>query len=230
MANAQETIEFESLTPWTGTFLNLDKPRTVSQSANEKAKFSANFETDKDDPEIQRLRAAIVACARQNWPALDVGAAIKSGALQTSLQDGDKLADKAAKDNETPTHKNYQKNRLREWSRGKSVLVARSEFMPPVTIRENGISIALDGQDAIARSRNKFFYAGVKVLFAVRLNAYDAVGATGLPGVNAYLAQVESLGHGAKLIATRDPTDRFKGYRGSEKNEDPTGGDAGSDW
>lgn len=227
MANVQEIVEFKSFKPWTGTFLNLDKPRTVSKSPNEKAKFSANFEIDKDDPEIARLKAAIVACAREKWPALDVGAAIASGKFGIPLSSGDKLADRAAEKSAA-----VGKQRLREWSRGKMVLSARSEFLPPVTIIENGQVVVLDDEQAIARAKHKFFYTGVNVLFAVRLNAYDGVGATGLPGVNAYLAAVESLGTGTPLIARRDPTERFSEYRGLASQEDPTGGApvSASDW
>jgi Protein of unknown function (DUF2815) len=225
MANVQEPTEFQSLKPWLGSFLNLDKPRTVSKSANEKPKFSANFETD-DQSEIDRLKAAIVACARQRWPSLDVGAAIASGRFGVPLSSGDKLAEKAKDKSDREG-----KSRLRDWSRGKQVLIARSEFLPPVTIVENGQVVVLDDEQAIGRVRNKYFFTGANVLFAVRLNAYEAVGANGLPGVNAYLAAVEGLGTGTPLIARRDPTERFREYRGLAKNEDPTGeADAGSDW
>ena len=219
-----EPIEFQSLTPWLGSFLNLDKARTVSKSANEKAKFSANFET-ADEQEINRAKAAIIQCARDKWPALDIGEAIKSGKLGIPLQDGNRLADRAKEKSDREG-----KQRLREWSRGKRVLTARSEFLPPVTIRENGVIVSLEDEQAVGRAKAKFFFTGVDTLFAVRFNAYEAVGANGLPGVNAYLAAVESLGTGARLIARKDPTERFKEYRGLAKDEDPTaGGDAGGD-
>ena len=225
MANVTEVTEFQSLKPWLGSFLNLDQPRTVSKSPNEKAKFSANFETD-DQSEIDRAKAAIMHCAREKWPSLDVGAAIASGKFNVPLSKGDRLADQAIERSERSG-----KKREREWSRGKQVLIARSEFLPPITIREHGQTVALEDQDAVKRIRNKYFFTGANVLFAVRFNAYEAVGATGLPGVNAYLAAVEGLGTGTPLIARRDPTERFREYRGLESQEDPTGGDdAGSDW
>ena len=225
--DVQERIQFDSLVPWTGTFLNLDKPKTISQSSREVPKFSANFEIEKGSTEEARLRAAIVAAARQKWPNLDIGAAIKEGRLHVPLSDGDKLADQAAKNSEASG-----KKRLREWSRGKVVLVARSkdEFPPAVTFRENGHTVECETLDAVARAKGKYLYTGVQVLFGVKFAAYDAVGEDGKPSVVAYLEAVESLGTGERLIAQRDKTERFKGYMGLEKDEDPTGADAGGDW
>ena len=230
--NDERPNEYECSEPWLGSFLNLDKPRTISKSSTEKPKFSANFEIAKDHPDVARLRAAIVACAHEEWPQLDVGAAIKDGRLQVPLSDGDKLADKAARENEDAGHKNYKKNRLREWSRGKSVLIARSEFLPPTVVRENGVAQALADQDAVSRLKNKFFFTGVDCYFAVKLNAYNGVGTNGLPGVNAYLLHTESLGTGTHLIKGRDPTERFSHYRGLATQEDPTRepATADSDW
>ncbi len=225
---ARERIQFDSMVPWTGTFLNLDKPRTISGSAREVPKFSGNFEIEKGSDEEKRVRAAIVEAARQLWPTLDIGAAIREGRLNVPLSDGDKLADKA-KEKSAATGK----SRLREWSRGKVVLIARSkdEYPPAVTIRENGVTTVLETLDAVARAKGKFLYTGVNCLFGVRLNAYEAVGETGKPGVNAYLEAVESLGTGERLIAQKDRAERFKGYIGLEQDHDPTGGEsAGGDW
>ncbi len=227
-SEAREKVQFDSMVPWTGAFLNLDKPRTITQSPREVPKFSSNFEIEKGSPEEKRIRAAIVEAARQLWPNMDVGAAIREGRINVPLSDGDKLADKAKQKSA-----DSGKQRLREWSRGKVVLIARSkdEYPPSVTIRENGQTIALETLDAVSRAKGKFLYTGVQVLFGVKLNAYEAVGADGKPGVNAYLEAVESLGTGERLIATKDRTERFKGYIGLEKNEDPTGGaGADGDW
>ena len=225
-----ERVQFDSMVPWMGTFLNLDKPRTITQSPREVPKFSGNFETDKGSEEEKRIRAAIIECARQQWPGMDIGAAIREGRLNVPLSDGDKLADKAKQKSA-----DSGKSRLREWSRGKVVLIARSkdEYPPACTIRENGQTVVLETLDAVSRAKGKFFYTGVQVLFGVKLSAYDAVGADGKPGVTAYLEAVESLGTGERLIAQKDRTERFKGYIGLEKDEDPTGmstADAGGDW
>lgn len=221
----KERIKFDSHEPWTGTFLNLDKPRTITQSPREVPKFSGNFEIDKGSSEEKRVRAAIVEAARQKWPNMDVGTAIREGRLNVPIADGDKLADKAKQKSE-----DTGKQRLREWSRGKVVLTARSkdEYPPAVTLRENGQTVECETLDAVSRAKGKFLYTGVQVLFGVCLVAYDAVGNDGKPGVAAYLEAVESLGFGTKLIAAKARTDRFKGYVGLEKDEDPTG--SGQDW
>ena len=225
---ARERIQFDSMVPWTGTFMNLDKPKAITQSTRETPKFSGNFEIDKGSTEEKRIRAAIVEAARQLWPNMDVGAAIREGRINVPLHDGDKLADKAKQKSA-----DSGKSRLREWSRGKVVLIARSkdEYPPAVTIRENGKTVECETLDAVARIKGKYLYAGVQALFGVRLNAYEGVGADGKPGVNAYLEAVESLGVGERLIAQKDRTERFRGYVGLEKDEDPTGGaGADSDW
>ena len=227
-SEAQERIQFDSMVPWTGTFLNLDKPRTITQSPREVPKFSANFEIEKGSSEEKRIRAAIVEAARQMWPNMDIGDAIKSGRLNVPLSDGDKLADKASQKSA-----DTGKKRDREWSRGKVVLIARSkdEYPPAVTIRENGATVVCETLDAVSRAKSKFLYTGVQVLFGVKLSAYDAVGADGKPGVTAYLEAVESLGTGDRLIAQKDRTERFSSYIGLEKNEDPTGNaPAGAEW
>ena len=225
---ARERIQFDSMVPWTGTFMNLDKPRTITQSSRETPKFSANFEIEKGSTEEKRIRAAIVEAARQLWPNMDVGAAIREGRINVPLSDGDKLADKAAQKSA-----DTGKKRSRDWSRGKVVLIARSkdEYPPAVTIRENGQTVECETLDAVARAKGKYLYTGVQCLFGVRLNAYEAVGADGKPGVNAYLEAVESLGVGERLIAQKDRTERFRGYVGLEKDVDPTGGvGADNDW
>lgn len=222
---AQERIELDSFEPCIGSFLNLDKPGTITQSPREVPKFSGNFEIEKGSTEEKRWRAAVVKAAQQKWPNMDVGAAIREGRLNVPLHDGDKLADKAQQKSA-----DTGKSRLREWSRGKTVLIARSkdEYPPAVTYRENGQTSACETLDAVARAKGKFLYTGVKCLFGVKLVAYDGVGADGKPGVTAYLEAVESLGFGDRLIASKDRTERFRGYVGIEQNVDPTGG--GEDW
>lgn len=220
-SNVAERIQFDSLVPWTGSFLNLDKPRTITSASREVPKFSANFEIEKGSTEEKRIRAGIVEAARQLWPNMDVADAIRSGRLNVPLSDGDKLADKA-KQKSADTGK----KREREWSRGKVVLISRSkdEFPPAVTFRENNSIVECETLDAVSRIKGKYLYTGVQCLFGVRLNAYEGVGVDGKPGVNAYLEAVESLGVGDKLIAAKDRTERFKSYIGLAKDEDPTAG------
>jgi hypothetical protein len=229
MADTEERITFDTTEPCLGSFLNVTEAKRITQSANEVARFSANFELLNESEDLKRLRGLIVQVARAKWPSLDVGAAIRAHQLQVPIQDGTELADRNKAD-----HAAGKKNKAgkviqeREWSRGRAIFIARSkdEYPPELTVRENGKPVSLEHPDAIKAAGRKHFYTGQNVMFGVRLKAYDGVGATGLPGVNAYLEAVESVGGGEKLIGNRaDPTSRFSSYQGIESEEDPTQGE-----
>lgn len=221
-------VVFDLQEPCIGSFLNLVTPKRVSQSSNETPTYSLNAEIDKDSKELLRLRTAIAEAAKELFPGLDLGAAIKSGEFLVPLVSGDLLADKAVKKS-----KDTGKERLREWSRGKFVLTARSkdDYPPALTLVEGGKVIALDGIDAKKAAERKHFYSGQRILFGVRLKAYNGVGVNGKPGVKAYLEAVHSCGGGEKLFGGADPTERFKDYVGTDSHEDPTVASSDSgDW
>lgn len=220
---------FSASRPTLGSFLNVVEAKKVTKSSKEEPKFSGNFELDADNPDLAGARATIAAVARAKWPSLNIGEAIKAGTLLVPLASGDKLADKAAADNANPAHKNYRKDRLREWSRGKQVLTARSQFQPNLSYVENGRLVELADQAAVVQARSKFD-TGKQVLFQVNFVAYDAVG-EGKPGVTAYLNMVCSTGVGEKLISGGpSAAEVFKGYMGLESTEDPTGGASDTNW
>ena len=220
MADAKVVgVVFDASEPSIGTFLNLVTPKRVSQSSNEVPTYSGNFEMPADGKDLPRLRAAIAEAARELFPGLDLGAAIKSGEFIVPLQSGDMLADKAqAKSKATG------KERLREWSRGKFVLVSRSkeDYPPSLTIVSGGKVVDVSDADARKAIGSKHFFSGQRVLFGVCLKAYHAVGVTGKPGVKAYLQVVHSCGGGEKLFGGADPTERFSAVYGLESQEDPT--------
>jgi hypothetical protein len=226
MATAKvEGVVFDASEPAIGTFLNLVTPKRVSQSTNETPTFSANFEMPADGKDLPRLRSAIVEAARQLWPNMDVGAQIKAGELVVPLADGEALANKAA-DKSRVTGK----ERLREWSRGKFVLTSRSkeDYAPSLTIVSGGKVIELADKDARQAADRQHFYSGQRVLFGVRLKAYEAVGVNGKPGVKAYLEVVHSCGGGERLLGNKaDATERFKDYIGLDSQEDPVAANSG---
>jgi len=209
---------FSSSKPVLGSFLNVVEAKKVTQSSKEEPKFSANFEFEADHVDLQAARAKIVAVAQAKWPGRDIGAAIKAGEILVPLTPGDKLADKAT-----------AKGKKREWSRGRQVLVARSQFQPELSHIEGGRWVLLDGQDAI-KAAKKRFDTGKNVLFEVNFQAYDAVG-EGKPGVTAYLNKVCSTNTGEALITGgTSGADVFKGYIGIDSQVDPTGGAGTTDW
>ena len=90
--------------------------------------------------------------------------------------------------------------------------------------------IELDTPEARKLAEKKDFFSGQRVLFGVRLKAYHAVGATGKPGVKAYLEVVHSCGGGERVLGNRQAAiERFKDYVGLESQEDPTAVASG-DW
>lgn len=227
---------YDSARPVLGAFLNLAEARRITKSDNETPTFSGDFEFDdtKDADEITRLRGLIMDAAKELFPngvpdtdtgtVIPIAQAIKEGKFKVPLQSGERLANKAKAKSEATG-----KERLREWSRGKQVLTARSkdEYPPAVTYIEGGRQVVLEEQAARKAASRKRFYTGAMVLVGVKLRAYKAVGSNGLPGVKAYLEQVTAVGGGEKLIADgRDPTSRFSGYVGL--NTEETGG-AGDD-
>lgn len=237
MANAKvEGVVFNSSEPCVGTFLNLVTPRRVSQSNNETPTFSANFELAADSKDLPRLRAAIADAARELFPGLNLGAAIADGSFVVPIANGDMLADKAmgkARMSAQPGTPDDQLKKLREWSRGKHVLTSRSkeDYAPALTLVQNGKVVALEDKDARKAAERANFYSGQRVLFGVRLKAYEAVGQGGKPGVKAYLEAVHSCGGGEKLLGGgSDPTERFREYIGQDTQVDPTGAAQTNEW
>lgn len=208
--------------PVPAVFLNLAEPRRVSNSQHEEPTYSARFELEPDSEDLKRIRAKIVAAAREKWPGMDVAAAIKSGELQVTLTAGDVLADKAK-----------AKGKDQEWARGKMCLTARSKMQPSIGYLDDGKIVELKDSAAI-KAASKHIYSGALALGIFSFKAYDAVGQSGLPGVKCYFEQYLSTGKGEKKGGGRKSLEEsFSGYVGRLTDEDPTGGaadDGGDDW
>lgn len=231
---------FDTERPVMGVWMNLDEPRAPKLEFGEaKPTFSGDFEFDeiKDADMITRLRGLIMDAAKEMFPngvpdtdtgaVISIAQAVKEKKFKMPLESGEKLAN-AAKAKSAAKGK----ERLREWSRGKQVLTARSkdEYPPAVTYIENGRQVVLEDPAARKAQARKRFYTGAMVLVGVKLRAYKGVGANGLPGVKAYLEQVTATGGGEKLIAdNRDPTSRFSGYVGIATQDTGGAGDD-SEW
>jgi hypothetical protein len=222
--------------PVLASFLNLAEPRRVSKSTKEEPKYSINLEFDPDSPDLKAIRAKIMEQAL--WFARSgedgaaefravagsstesIAAAIRSGALKTSIEDGDKLADKA-----------QAKGKKREWSRGKKVLAARSQKPVACAIIANGQINQLDDASQIKLHAAKYFYTGVLVVGELDIKAYGPVGVDGKPGITAYLASVVSFGKGDKLAGGGpNLAEKFRGHVGLSSDEDPTGEGGDTDW
>jgi len=203
-------------------FPNLITPRKITQSPKESPKFSLDIET-QEEALIKAWRAKIAEAARDLFPSLNIGDAIRTGVLGVPLRSGDDLAAKrlakSGKDDRT-------------FSKGFQVLTARSgEEWPPALSYSDGARVVelTDGQPRTAFASK--FYTGVFGHVFVRFQAWE--NNKGEKGVTCYLQSVHSFNKGQKLAGGR-PTaaDVFKGHVGLETNEDPTGGAAasGDEW
>lgn len=189
------------------SFPNLDEPRAVKRNGKEtgKKKYSVNLELDPDSDTLKAFKAMAVSVARARWPGVDLAT------LKFPFTGGDKLADKAK-----------ERGKDREFSRGKVVFTARTEFQPNLSTLKGGKIVDLDGEDK--GQIKKLFYNGTKVLAEFQFKAYDAVQEDGKPGVNAYVNKVLSLNQGTRLTGGASSEEAFKAYIGSVSDYDPTDG------
>jgi hypothetical protein len=208
------SVIYQMTTPATGTFPNLIVPKAVKLNGKEtgEPKYSLNIEMLPDHPDVPKMKAAIAEAARALWPGADQEFFSK---LSLPFQLGDKLADKAK-----------AKNKDREFSRGKIVFTARSQFPATLTAVVNGQTIDYTPDTLVAA--RPYFYNGVDVLARLKFQAYNAVG-NGQPGVTIYLDTVVSLNRGKKLSGGQTGSETFKGYIGLMSKEDPTAGQAPDD-
>lgn len=189
------------------SFPNLDEPRAVKRNGKEtgKKKYSLNLELEPDSATLKSLKSCAVAVARATWPGVDLAT------LKFPFTNGDQLADKAK-----------VKGKDREFSRGKVVFTARTEFQPNLSVVKGGKIVDVDG-DAKSEVK-KLFYNGTQVLAELQFKAYDAVNDDGKPGVNCYVNKVVSLNRGKRLTGGSSNEEAFKDYIGSVSDYDPTSG------
>lgn len=207
MSEASNEGRFKATEPTVMTFPNLDEPRAVQRNgkATGKPKYSINLEFEPESPVLAAAKAEAIAVARAKWPGVDLKT------LKFPFSNGDQLADKAK-----------LKGKDREFSRGKVVFTARTEFQPTLSIVAGGAVVDLDGTNKAAIK--KAFYSGVEVLSEFQFSAYDAVQEDGKPGVNAYVNKVLSLNQGTRLTGGASSEEAFKDYIGSVSDYNPTEG------
>lgn len=208
--------------PVVSTFPNLLEAKSVMKNGKPTGdpKYSHNYEFEPTSADLAMLKAEALKVAKAKWPGRAVGKESatrddagnpKQPTFVFPFSSGDILADKAK-----------AKGKDREFSRGKVVLTARSKYQPRLSFIENGAIKDLDGPaiDAIGK---RVFYNGVLCLAQVNFVAYEGVG-TNPDGVTAYLNMVVSTNTGPKLSGGASAAEVFKGYVGSNVDEDPTGG------
>lgn len=186
------------------SFPNLIKARKVKINGKEtgKEKFSINFEFPADHPDLPHIKALLIRVAKEAWGSIE--------GVHFPISSGEAAADKAKKD-----------GKEREWSRGRAVLVSRSDFAPKLGAILNKQLVAFVGDD---RSRAEpYFYTGVEAGGTISVQAQTTEQGK---FVVAYLNEVVSLNKGDRLTGggSVEQNDTFKGYVGLVSAEDPTGG------
>jgi hypothetical protein len=204
------TVAFQDTGGVLTSFPNVIEKTRVRRAGKEtgEPKYSANFEFEPNSEDLKRIKAAIVAVLREAVPGVDLNQI--GPVYKIPLENGDRLADKAKEkaDKEKTT-------KMREWSRGKAVLTAR-------TTTELELSAIVNGQYREFPDRKlakPFFYTGVFCGAEVLFKYYDAVDDNGKPGVTCYLQKIISLNKGTKLTAGTSGADVFKHYVGIQSNE-----------
>lgn len=210
MSQEETKARYTMTAPAPITFANFAEAKAVTKGS--KPKFSCNVELPEDHPDVAPIKALIARVAREASPGVDLGA------IHKPLGSGDRLADKAK-----------AKGKDREFSRGKLVLTARSDYRPGLSYLENGRLVDIEDETAIKARERDTFYSGALVLAEVEFVWYDAVGENGTPGVTAYLNKVLSTKKGERLMGQRQSAaETFKGYVGLASTEDlseETGGE-----
>jgi len=190
------------------TFPNLFEARAVGKkgTATGKPKFSGSYLLVRDSLDHKTAKDICIGLAKAKWP----GRSLKE--LKFPFTSGDAKADERAKLGKADS----------EYTRGHSILVARSTYEPALSEYVNGRAVDLTGP-ARAAAKAKF-YPGVKVLAAFTFATYEGVGANP-DGVCAYLDAVCTLNEGTRLAGgAPSASETFKGYVGHATQEDPTVG------
>jgi Protein of unknown function (DUF2815) len=197
----------EALATLNFPFLFTPRAYTHNGKAVGKVRYDASFELDANNPDIEAMKVKALAAARTEFPNLDIVKEYREGRFQMPWSAGDKLADKA-----------QEAGKKREYSRGRIVLIARSDFPPALSVIENGRKVDYFGP---ARpNAEAAFYPGVKVWFGVTFTGYAV---DGKRGVAAYLDWIISSKTGTRLAGgSRSEAEVYGGYAGVLSSEDPT--------
>jgi hypothetical protein len=174
-------------------------------------KYSAVFMFEPESPDFLAMKALAAKIARERFP----GRALNT--LKFPFQSGDAAADarnaKQATKGKSPDG---------DWSRGKVLMKASSQFPIGLAGIENGKAVDYDTEAQRTAAQSKFFF-GAKV-FAGFIFVTHEVGSN-TPGVTAYLNSVLTTNTGTRIAGGRPSTaEKFKGYIGSISQENPTAG------
>jgi hypothetical protein len=187
------------------------KDRTKLFGADAEDRFEVTFLIPKvtDDEDLKKDLAAVREITGRVAKTAFGGAA----GVSFPIKDGDKYADEQK-----------AKKKDAEWARGHLLLTTHSKAdQPPYLWRlDAGKYVTFENR----ADADKYFYPGCMAVPTVKFKDW----AVGGNKVCAYINEVLSLNAGEKMIADRDPSERYGSpekydkYRGRVSSEDPTKG------
>jgi len=194
--------------PVPGVYLNLFQAKAVSINGKTSGepKYSGDFLLTPGSDDYKAISAKAFEVAKERWPGRDLKE------LQFAWSNGDKLAAKAE-----------LKGKKRDFYKGFTVLKARTQYEPQVSVVEGGSIVDYAGEKRALAS--KHFKGGQLVFVEVKFVAYDGVG-NNPDGVTAYLNAVVATGRkGVEVpVGGQTSAEKFSGYIGLLSEEDPTAG------
>lgn len=230
MTNATEKQEdFNFTKPVLMTYANITEAKAFKKGGVEKGdpKYSAVFVMEPDHPDFVRLKSEVTALLQAKNVT---GKKLKVGRLTEEQEQAKSHIEVQVpwKDGTAFADAQKAEGKDGEYARGKMLVKASSKYQPVLNALEGKKLLEFTTPESIAATAKKYFYSGAYGLPGVGLHWYK--GDQGKPdGVSLYFNIIVFTKHGTRIGGkTRSAAEAFKGYLGSIKDEDPTGG-AGTD-
>lgn len=227
MADKERQPDFNFASKHRVSYADIMEPRAFQKKGQAKGepRYSGTFLIDPADTDLAKLKAEVTALLQANNKSgkkLKIGrlteeqeAANSHVEIQVPWKDGTKFANAQKADGKDG-----------EYARGLILLKASSKYQPQLDAFDQGKLLhfdpAVNPADAVAAK--KYFYSGAYLVPSFGLHYYK--GDKDKPdGVSLYLNAVLFAGHGPRLDGrAANAAETFKGYIGSIKDVDPSGG------
>lgn len=236
---AQEKPTFDFNSAHRAAYANIleAKPFKKNGVAAGEPRYDASFLVSPDNEDLKRLQGEVVKMLKAKNPGKQIVArrltqeeVDKGNVIEVHVpwSAGDKEANRiVSKAKPGDEAKAEAKAAI---FRGQIIVKASSKYQPQLSALENRQVLEFTTDESKAANGKKYFYPGAFLVPSFKLHAYP--GETNKPGgVALYLDGVLFVKHGEKLAGGggRNPAEVFKGYLGSIKDEDPTGGAKAAD-
>lgn len=228
MADKEKQPDFNFTTAHLMAYENINEPSTYVKGKKPirgpgpNARYDATFVFEPDDAELAALKKEIVALLQANNTT---GKKLKIGRLTEEQEAANSHVEVNVpwKDGTKTADKKKAEGKDAEIFRGKILLKAASKYQPALAALDAGKLLEFSTPEAIAIAK-KYFYPGAHLVPSVGLHYYK--GDEGKPdGVSLYLNAVMFVKHGPRIGGRSvNAAETFKGYIGSVKDVDPTGG------